>query len=193
MPLVVDRYALGPLQTDWYVVRTDRSAAEAAVIDPGGDAASLRLELARLGASTAGILVTHGHFDHVGGVADLAEGSGAEVWMTEGERERLERFPESRPSGVAGRAYTPEHLVQRRRDNRGRGDLVRVPLRCPAIRLRTSRTTRTESSSAATSSSPARSAALTCPAPTGTPSSLLSKMWRIASRPETVVHPGPWP
>ena len=47
MPLVVDRFELGPLQTNCYVVRTDRNATEAAVIDPGGDAASLRLELAR--------------------------------------------------------------------------------------------------------------------------------------------------
>ena len=111
MPLVVDRYELGPLQTNCYVVRADRNATEAAVIDPGGDAASLRLELARLGASTAGILITHGHFDHVGGVADLAEATGAEVWMTEGERERLERFTEFAPVGVPGRAHAPEHLV----------------------------------------------------------------------------------
>jgi glyoxylase-like metal-dependent hydrolase (beta-lactamase superfamily II) len=109
--IVVDTYGLGPLQTNCYVVRTDRNATEAAVIDPGGDAASLRLELARLGASTAGILVTHGHFDHLGGVADLAEGTGAEVWMPEGERERLERFTEFAPIGVAGRPHTPEHLV----------------------------------------------------------------------------------
>ncbi len=111
MPLVVDRYALGPLQTNCFVVRTDRNAAAAAVIDPGGDAASLRLELARLGTSTAGILITHGHFDHLGGVADLAEGTGAEVWMPEGERERLERYPEFAPVGVPGRAHAPDHLV----------------------------------------------------------------------------------
>jgi hydroxyacylglutathione hydrolase len=111
MPLAVDRYELGPLQTNCYVVRSERGAAECAVVDPGGDAADLRLELARLGTSCAGILVTHGHFDHLGGVADLAEGTGAEVWMPEGERERLERYPEFAPVGVPGRPHAPEHLV----------------------------------------------------------------------------------
>ena len=48
MPLTVDRYELGPLQTNCYVVRRERGAEECAVIDPGGDAADLRLELARL-------------------------------------------------------------------------------------------------------------------------------------------------
>ncbi len=84
MPLAVDRYELGPLRTNCYVVRSERGATECAVIDPGGDAADLRLELARLGTSSVGILITHGHFDHLGGVADLAEGTGAEVWMPEG-------------------------------------------------------------------------------------------------------------
>jgi glyoxylase-like metal-dependent hydrolase (beta-lactamase superfamily II) len=111
MPLAVDRYELGPLQTNCYVVRSERGATECAVIDPGGDAADLRLELARLGTACAGILVTHGHFDHLGGVADLAEGTGAEVWMPEGERERLERYAEFAPVGVPGRPYSPEHLL----------------------------------------------------------------------------------
>ena len=47
MSIVVDRYELGPIGTNCYVVRADRGAAEAVVVDPGGDAAELRLELAR--------------------------------------------------------------------------------------------------------------------------------------------------
>jgi hydroxyacylglutathione hydrolase len=110
--IAVDRYALGPLQTNCYVVRADRNANEAAVIDPGGDAAELRLQLAQRGASCTAILITHGHFDHLGGVADLAEGTGAPVYMPEGERDRLERYPEFAPAGVPGRAYTPDHLLE---------------------------------------------------------------------------------
>jgi glyoxylase-like metal-dependent hydrolase (beta-lactamase superfamily II) len=110
--LAVDRYELGPIQTNCYVVRVDRNAPEAAVVDPGGDASALRLELARLKTSCAGILITHGHFDHLGGVADLAEGTGAPVYMPEGERALLEQFREHAPAAFAGRPYTPDHLLE---------------------------------------------------------------------------------
>jgi glyoxylase-like metal-dependent hydrolase (beta-lactamase superfamily II) len=110
--LVVDTYSLGQFQTNCYVVRTERGAAEAAVVDPGADAAQLRLELAQMGTSCAAILVTHGHFDHLGGVADLAEGTGAPVYMPEGERQTLEQFRDYAPPGFPGRAYTPDHLLE---------------------------------------------------------------------------------
>jgi hydroxyacylglutathione hydrolase len=110
--LVVDTYSLGQFQTNCYFVRTERGAAEAAVVDPGADAAQLRLELAQMGTSCAAILITHGHFDHLGGVADLAEGTGARVYMPEGERQTLEQFPDYAPPGFPGRAYTPDHLLE---------------------------------------------------------------------------------
>jgi hydroxyacylglutathione hydrolase len=82
MTLAVDRYELGPLGTNCYLVRTERGAAEAVVIDPGGDATDLRLEIARTGVTVAGILVTHTHYDHIGAVADLAEATGAQVYLS---------------------------------------------------------------------------------------------------------------
>ena len=108
---VVDTYGLGPLQTNCYVVRAERGVPEAVVVDPGGDASSLRLELAGMGATCAAILITHGHFDHVGGVADLAEGTGAPVYMPEGERDLLERYPEFAPAGAPGRSHPVDHLL----------------------------------------------------------------------------------
>jgi hydroxyacylglutathione hydrolase len=109
MPLVVDRFTMGAFQSNCYMIRTDRGAAEAAVVDPGDDATPLRLELARMGARAAGILVTHTDVDHIGGVADLADGTGAEVWAPAGEAEALRTGQTRGTYRVA--PHDPAHVV----------------------------------------------------------------------------------
>ncbi len=109
MPLVVDTFVLGPFRSNCYVVRSERGAAEAAVIDPGDDPTPLRLELARMGAKPGGILITHADVDHIGGVAALAEGTGAEVWAPAGEVEAL-RTGETR-GGMRVPPHDPAHTV----------------------------------------------------------------------------------
>lgn len=107
MTPVVDTYPIGRAQTNCHVVRAARGAQEAIVVDPGGDAATLRLELAGMGARCVAILVTHTHWDHLGGVADLAEGAGAPVYAPELEAPVLED-PESFYPGMGVRAYSPD-------------------------------------------------------------------------------------
>jgi hydroxyacylglutathione hydrolase len=109
MPLVVDPLTLGPFQSNCYVVRAERGAPEAAVIDPGDDPTPLRLELAGMGTRTGGILVTHTDVDHIGGVAALADGTGAEVWAPAGEVEAL-RAGETR-GGMRVAPHDPAHTV----------------------------------------------------------------------------------
>jgi glyoxylase-like metal-dependent hydrolase (beta-lactamase superfamily II) len=109
--LAVEPYELGPIATNCYVVRASRDAREAVVIDPGGDAAKLERELERLGAACVGILITHGHWDHLGGVADLAESTGAPVHMAAAERITLERINDFAPAELPLRAYTPDVLL----------------------------------------------------------------------------------
>lgn len=86
MPLAVDRYVLGPFMTNCYVVRAGENASEAVVIDPGAGATELLGELAGSGKTCAAVLVTHGDADHIGAVAELAEGSGAPVYAPATER-----------------------------------------------------------------------------------------------------------
>ena len=112
MSLAVERYELGPIATNCYVVRTSDEASEAVVIDPGGDAAELGRELERLGVTCVGILITHGHWDHLGGVADLAEASGAPVHMAADERIALERINDFAPAELPLRPYTPDVLLE---------------------------------------------------------------------------------
>jgi hydroxyacylglutathione hydrolase len=72
--LLVERHELGPVGTNCYVVRRDESATEAVVVDPGAD-------VAQLPEACAGILITHSHWDHLGGVATYALRTGANVYM----------------------------------------------------------------------------------------------------------------
>jgi hydroxyacylglutathione hydrolase len=104
---VVDTYAIGPTQTNCHVVRADSRAPEAVVVDPGGEASALRLELARLRTRCAAILLTHTHYDHIGGVAELAEGTGAPVYAPELEAPVLED-PEAFYPGQRIRPHAPE-------------------------------------------------------------------------------------
>jgi len=91
MPPHVEQLPLGQIGTNCYLVRASREATEAAVIDPGADAPQIRLALAQSGARCAAILLTHSHYDHLGALADLAEGTGAPVWLPEGEEEVFRR------------------------------------------------------------------------------------------------------
>jgi hydroxyacylglutathione hydrolase len=62
--------------------------AHAAVVDPGEAAPVLRfLERHRLRLDA--ILCTHHHWDHVSGVPDLVKETGAEVWCSPPDRERI--------------------------------------------------------------------------------------------------------
>jgi len=108
--LVVDRFELGPIGTNCYVVRADRGVAEAVVIDPGGDAATIRLELAQMSVSVAGIIVTHTHYDHIGAVADLAEASGAPVYVSSVEAPVLAE-PSAYYPGIPIRPYQDDVLL----------------------------------------------------------------------------------
>ena len=62
--------SVGPLGTNCYVAADDRG--NACVIDPGADAARIRRLLAEMSLSLKAVLLTHGHFDHIGAAVDLA-------------------------------------------------------------------------------------------------------------------------
>ena len=107
MGLAVDQLSLGPIGTNCYLVRIAPAATEAVVIDPGAEADVILAALDRIGASCAAILLTHSHFDHFGALAELADRTGAPVWLPEGELDVFRR-PDDFFPGFPTRAYTGE-------------------------------------------------------------------------------------
>ena len=112
MSLAVNRYELGPIGTNCYVVRAHDRAHEAVVVDPGADAPRILEELAALESTCAAILITHGHWDHLGGVAELAQATGAPVYMADDERLLLEDVNSFTPPGVELQPYSPDVALQ---------------------------------------------------------------------------------
>lgn len=68
----VERFVLGPLQTNCYLVYRE-GYDECMVIDPGDDPKALIDRIEELGLALRTVILTHGHFDHVGGVNALKE------------------------------------------------------------------------------------------------------------------------
>jgi len=61
-----------PLQQNCTLMWDDESK-KGAIIDPGGDVATIRQTIEGQGIEIERILLTHGHIDHAGGAAELAE------------------------------------------------------------------------------------------------------------------------
>ena len=106
------RMVLGVCQTNCYFLYRD-GAQEAIVVDPADKGANIYSALQKNGFRAAGILLTHGHFDHIWGLDGLrdaanaaAESDGREpvkAYACEAERELL-RSARLNVSAQAGRA-----------------------------------------------------------------------------------------
>ncbi len=68
---------VGPLQANCYLIWDED--LRGCAVDPGGEPARIAAFLQAEGIALEGILVTHGHFDHVEGVKGLCEATGAKV------------------------------------------------------------------------------------------------------------------
>lgn len=111
MSLDVIQLSVAPIGTNCYLVRRP-GAGEAVVIDPGAEAPRILLALEEIGARCAGVLVTHGHWDHIGAVADLADATGAPVHMAAAERPLLERLDAISPAELGLRPHSPDVVLE---------------------------------------------------------------------------------
>lgn len=99
----VATFPLGPLATNSYLVYQGR---EAVAIDVGGDPADMLAYLHKYNLVLAAICLTHLHFDHLYGVADLANATGAPIYAPEGDGVLMQT--ESGKGGIWGMPLVKE-------------------------------------------------------------------------------------
>ena len=78
--LKIHTLTLGLYQTNTYIIH-EASSKSCCVIDPGYEAATILDKLEDLGLTLDAILLTHGHFDHVGAEKDLAADTDCRVFL----------------------------------------------------------------------------------------------------------------
>lgn len=82
--LNIHMLTLGLYQTNCYIVHNEGSG-KCLVIDPGYEANTILNRTALLGLEIEAILLTHGHFDHVGAVRQIAADTDCKVYLQESE------------------------------------------------------------------------------------------------------------
>ena len=78
--LQIMQFQVGSYQTNCYAVY-ELASKSVCLIDPGDAGEAILEELEKRGLSVEAILLTHGHFDHVGAVKEIAAETGCKVYL----------------------------------------------------------------------------------------------------------------
>ena len=97
---------VGPLMTNCYMLHDDKQCI---IVDPG-DEPNVVLEMVD-GREVAGIIITHCHLDHIGGLPEVAKATGAPIIAYEGEVAAILN-PEPAEQ-VAAMGYRPVAAIDR--------------------------------------------------------------------------------
>lgn len=103
--VVAETFPLGDYQTNCYLIR-QAGQTQCVLIDPGYAADFLLDTLNAKELELSAIALTHGHFDHVGAVRDLAAETGCRVYLSGDELS----LP---PAITAGRLYYTDLYTDR--------------------------------------------------------------------------------
>ena len=84
----IGSYTVGAVQTNVYYLHLEDSS-ETILVDPADYGNELVDALEGKGLALAGILLTHGHYDHIRGVKEVVDRTGVKVYASERERSVL--------------------------------------------------------------------------------------------------------
>lgn len=79
--MLIKSFTVGHVSTNCYIV-TDEKSLKCAVIDPGGESNTILDYIEDNKLKCCAVLLTHGHFDHTGGVKQICQQTGVKLYMS---------------------------------------------------------------------------------------------------------------
>ena len=110
--MLIKTLPVGQLETNCYVV-TNEKTLECVVIDPGDESNTILDYMESNHLKCSAVMLTHGHYDHVGAVDSISEETGAAVYMNERDDARYHldgHFPYSLKAN--GKSYDDGDVIE---------------------------------------------------------------------------------
>jgi glyoxylase-like metal-dependent hydrolase (beta-lactamase superfamily II) len=109
----INRFILGMLSTNCYII-SNPTTKEAIIVDPADDAKTIADFLQNEEMTLVGILLTHGHIDHINAAKELAINYKTKIYAGTDEKVLLEDPQTNLSIMIAGKAYTltPDVLLK---------------------------------------------------------------------------------
>lgn len=111
--MIIERIPVSLYATNCYIIGC-KNTLEGVVFDPGGDAPTILDSIKKHNLTIKYIILTHGHFDHIGALAEIKDKTGARVAVHKDDKDMLVNPNKSLSSlvGEDSKTVQPDMLLE---------------------------------------------------------------------------------
>lgn len=106
---MIKKYVVGPIQENCYVISHNESCI---VIDPGSEADHLIQEIEKNKLHVSAILITHGHYDHIGAANELRNHFNTKIYASSDTKEMMKNTDENLSIMIGGEPYIVDEPIE---------------------------------------------------------------------------------